>query len=78
MAKKMPKRTTMTRDTYGIANEQGEPWTAQTWDKPGEAELYISAWSQMNKIPLPKHRVVPVRVTVRFTSKTRESLKAKR
>lgn len=79
MAKlKQKKRTSLTRNAYSIANEQGEPWTSQAWHDPVAAARYLAQWQKDTKIALPKHRVVPVRASVRFTKATIAALRKRK
>lgn len=68
------KRIQYTMNAYSIANAEGEPWTWQAWHTEDQAARYLAKWQADTKIPLPKHRVVPVRATVRFTNATTAAL----
>lgn len=64
-------------DMFGILNAQGTP---KVFDTEREAQAYLDecrrGWPVKGKgDPLPRHRVVPVSVTV---SRTREELKTSR
>jgi hypothetical protein len=67
-------------DMFGILNAQGTPWTPRVFDTEREAKAYLDecrrGWPVKNEgDPLPRHRVVPVSVTV---SRTQAELKASR
>jgi hypothetical protein len=55
------KRLSCTWPAYGILNAYGEPWTPRTFGTQGAAQAYLDN----SDFKTAKHRVVPVRVTVR-------------
>lgn len=71
---KMEKRVAVTGDAFSIANAEGEPWTWQVWRVEEDAARYLAQWQRSTKIDLPRHKVVPVRATVRFTKATQAAL----
>ena len=61
MSEKRPKLS-QTWNAFGIANAYGEPWTPRTFDTEKHADEHMKGSSHTTK----RHRVVPVRVTVRI------------
>ena len=63
------QRKSVTWSAFGILNGVGQPWTPRTFDTEDAAQDYITDYSYAfpGEIDLTKHRVVPVRVTVRAT-----------
>lgn len=63
------KRRQCTWSAFGILNAYGEPWTPRTFDNAKDADAYLSEkrknWGSKG---LDRHKVVPVRVTVRIAS----------
>lgn len=59
---------------FGIENAYGEPWGPRTFDTKDSAQRYLDdkrkAWGSNG---LEKHRVVPVRVTVRIVNSKNEA-----
>lgn len=67
-------------DMFGILNAQGTPWTPCVFGTEKEAQAYLDevrrGWPvKEGGNPLPRHRVVPVSVTV---ARSREELKTSR
>lgn len=70
-AKTTAKRRQQTWSAFGIANANGEPWTPRTFETAALAQPYLTRakkeWPGGNgEWDLRRHRVVPVRVTVRI------------
>ena len=65
MKPKAKKSTTWSM--YGITNRWGEPWTHRTFETEHQAESY----RDNSPFTTQKHRVVPVRVTVRVLETTK-------
>ena len=57
-----PPKLSQTWDAYGIANHYGEPWTPRTFDTREAAQDHLDK----SPFKTPRHKVVPVRVTVRI------------
>jgi hypothetical protein len=55
-------KLSQTWPAYGIRNHHGEPWTPRTFDSEGEAQAYLDN----SPYKTSRHKVVPVRVTVRI------------
>lgn len=61
-AKTGKPKLSQTWSAYGIRNAYGEPWSPRTFDSEGGAQAYLDN----SPFKTSKHRVVPVRVTVRI------------
>lgn len=48
---------------FGIANAYGDPWTYRVFGTEDDARAYLAM--ERHSMALPKHRVVPISVTVR-------------
>jgi hypothetical protein len=70
-AKKPPARASYSR--YGILNHLGGVWTLETFNTEEAAAAYIAKQSKHYEGGLPKHKVVPVSVTVTVRSTQRRS-----
>lgn len=60
----MGAQTTWNNKLWGIINAQGKPWTAETFCREKDAQAYLNKEREVFH-DLPRHRVVPVSVTVR-------------
>lgn len=69
MAKKVKAKKSVWQKPYrtkrfGIQNHLGGIWTPENFDTEKEAQLYLDRERLVYSGGLPKHKVVPVRVTI--------------
>lgn len=63
-AKKTAKPKPYRWKMFGIQNHIGGIWTPETFSTPAEAQQYLDRQRTVYKGGLPKHKVIPVRVTI--------------